>query len=65
MLLSLLGFLAKGFLGLAERLLEIFIVCWLSFMASRLFAQSLESSEETSPLAASSKGNVQDKERAK
>lgn len=58
-LLSLLAFLvfSKGFLGLAERVLEIFIVCWLSFMASRLFAQSLESAEEIShsPFAQSKK----------
>ena len=46
-LLSLLGFLAfsKSFLGLAERVLEAFIVCWLGFLAWRLFALSEESTE--------------------
>ncbi|HLZ60610.1 MAG TPA: DUF998 domain-containing protein [Ktedonosporobacter sp.] len=50
MLLSLVGFLVtlKGFAGLTERVLEVFIVCWLSFMAWRLFA--LNSSQPLSAL---------------
>lgn len=39
MLFSLIGFLVgpRGFPGLTERFLEIFITCWLCFMAWRLF----------------------------
>lgn len=48
-LLSLLSFLvfSRSFLGLTERVLEVFIVCWLSFTAWRLLALSRESVEES------------------
>ena len=41
-LLSLVGFLAlpQSIMGLTERVLEVFIVCWLGFVAWRLFALS-------------------------
>lgn len=44
-LLALIGFLAipKGLEGLTERVLEVFIICWLGFVAWRLSVQSRES----------------------
>lgn len=52
-LLSLLGFLAlpKSRAGLTERGLEVWIVCWLGFVAWRLFVQNGESIERASPPA--------------
>jgi hypothetical protein len=48
--LSLIGFLAlpKSIAGLTERGLEVCSVCWLGFVAWRLFAQNGESVERAS-----------------